>query len=347
MLDASLEIIYTLDNAIPHEITNEGLLISKGNSLYLIKKLDNPNIQKIGHIPWQGYDCLGRIRLIDRLFKLSIQGAIFAPGIGYLLWNRKGWYVLELNKQQAVKISTPVRGTPMARCLCRANDNSIYLAEYLLNPNRDSVRIFRTKNLFDYEVVFEFPPLSVRHIHALVQDSVVENRLWILTGDFDFESKFYYTDNYFKTIKTLPCLGQRTRATSLWFLGDHKLIWGMDSPLTKSFILEWGPDYSIDPKVVTSIPGPAYYMVTNEEGGIYLGTTAEPGPAVKESNATLWRRSKRKEWKQIGVFPSDMIPQYAIIYFPRGVIPDNFIVFSLRAMKQVDGKLFIAKDNSC
>ena len=53
---------------------------------------------------------------------------------------------------------------------------------------------------------------------------------------------------------------------------------------------------------------------------------------------------KSLDQSQVGKFSSDLFPQHAIIYFPRKQLPENFIVFSLRAIKGMDGKMFIDRD---
>ena len=346
LLDPNLSLIHEMPLGLPHEMTPNGLLISRRNKLYLIKDLAEPLEEEIGYIPWKGLSFLGHARIIDRVCKYSIQQALFLPGKGYLIYNQAGWWFLKNGKPVAEKLSVPVLGKPMARGICRALDGTIYLAEYEPNQLRDCVKIYKTLNLYDYELAFEFPPLSIRHIHAVIQDSCVSSRLWVLTGDYDRESSFYYTDDQFEHLTPLPCLGQRTRATSMCFDGDHQLVWGMDSPLAPSSILSWGPDYSKEPKVLASLPGPAYYMASNVAGGMYMGTTVEPGPSVTDSCATVWARKTNKLWYQVGKFQTDLFPQYAIIYFPREPLPENFVVFSLRAVKGLDGRLFIARDMS-
>lgn len=346
LLDNSISIIHTIPLGLPHEMTSEGLLLSRKNKLYLIDNLSEPREKEIGSIPWDGMNFLGHLRFVDRVCQYSIQQALSVSGKGYFIFNQAGWWFLKKGKSIAEKLVVPMSGRPMARSICRAVDGTIYFAEYKSNHLRGRIRIYKTTDLYDYKLAFEFSPFSIRHIHAIIQDPCLDKRLWVLTGDYDHESSFYYTDDQFEHLNSLPCLGQRTRATSIGFDGDHQIVWGMDSPLAAPSILCWGPDYSKEPKVLASLPGPAYYMASNAAGGMYLGTTVEPGPSVVSSCATLWARKMDKSWFQVGEFQTDVFPQYAIIYFPREPLPENYVVFSLRAVKGLDGRLFIAKDMS-
>jgi hypothetical protein len=346
VLDKHISIVHKFPVSIPHEVTPQGLLLSRKNELFLIKDLNRPVPEKIGYIPWQDLNIFGHFRTIDRLYKISIQQAVWLPEHGYLLYNRLGWWLLRYGETKSQKLPTPEVGRPMVWSVCNAPNSGILFTEYFSNYSRQGVKIYRTTNLVDYEIAFEFPTLSVRHIHAIIQDPYEDKRVWVLTGDYDHESLFHYTEDNFHNLTSLPCLGQRTRATSLCFHGNPRLIWGMDSPLPSPSILQWGPDYTQEPDPIATLPGPAYYMAVNAAGGMYLGTTVEPGPAVSSSSATLWAATKEAVWKQIGKFKSDVFPQYAIIYFPKGKLPENFLVFSLRATQKDEGKIVIARDLS-
>ena len=87
-------------------------------------------------------------------------------------------------------------------------------------------------------------------------------------------------------------------------------------------------------------------MGANEAGGAYLGTTVEPGLATKDRCAHLFGIGPDGVWEEILTRRADMFPQHGILYFPRGTLPDSFVVFSQRALVPDEGSMIIARDRA-
>ncbi len=233
----------------------------------------------------------------------------------------------------------------MNRGICESNDGFIYVAEYIPNPDRLPIRIFRSKDLQNFEVVWQFGEKTIRHVHALIADPAIENRIWVLTGDLDGESHIYFTDDEFNSLNAFLSAGQMSRATDL-IIRNGFLFWGMDSPVESSFILRASIDLPDRYEKLYELPGPAYYLAQNEAGGIYLGTTVEPGPSVKDNYGYIFGLGPDNVWNELLRCKNDIFPQYGIFYFPKGVLPENYIVFSQRALVPGEGFLTIARDLS-
>jgi len=122
------------------------------------------------------------------------------------------------------------------------------------------------------------------------------------------------------------------------------IYWGMDSPLETSRILRAAKDRPGTFETLSELPGPAYYLGRNEAGAMYLGTTVEPGPAVRDSFGRIFGTARSGDWEEIHRCRNDIFPQYGIFYFPRGILPENFLVFSQRALVPREGCLTIARD---
>ena len=334
----------SFSRAQAHEWTNQGLLISRDNRLYLVRELADPNPEPVGLIPWSpGPAWLCRVRFLDRVLKYSVQRAC-PVGEGWLVQNRTGWW--RVDRTGVSRVSAPCQGMPLQTGLCREHGSGCYLADYPDNPQRLAVRIHHSPDGRHFRTAHVFPAGAIRHVHGVLHDTFRSGRIWVLTGDRDDESRFYWSDDGLASLHPLPCHGQQTRAVSLAFLAEDRLLWGMDSPSETSWVLCWGPDFRKPPEKVVRLPGPAYYMCRNQAGGIYLGTTAEPGAGVAGPFATVWACPPGGAWRQIAAFRSDAIPQHAIVYFPRGLLPENFVVFSLRGVRWDDGRLFVVRDES-
>ena len=339
---ARLDILHRLPNTLVHSWDDNGLVVSRKNGFYLIRDLTYPSLEYIGRIPWSWRQLPCHFRTIDRALKQGIlQVHRSSAGMWLVANGHHFWRIDQNGETTPVPQFSPTR--PMNRGICEGKDGFTYIAEYIPNPERTlSIHVFRSRNLLDFEIAWEFDPGLVRHVHALVPDPQ-SSRIWVLTGDHDNESNIFFTDDAFVTLELFLNEGQRTRATDL-VLTNGSLIWGMDSPLETSFILSANRESPRASKELCPLPGPAYYTSSNAAGGVYLGTTVEPGPAVKDDLGRIFANSRDGEWREIHRRRNDRVPQYGIFYFPRGVLPENFLVFSQRALRPDEGYLTIAKD---
>lgn len=335
-----LEVVASLPNAHVHAASSAGLVFSRLHELYVIKDLANPEPEVIGRIPWGLRSWPSRIRLFERARRNGIQIALEMSGRGWLVQNRRGWWVIEPDGGCRPGPAFPA-GRPLARGMCWHGE-SVFVGDYHGNPRRDPVRIYRSSDLCNVEVAWEFPASSVRHVHALVVDRHRPNRIWVLTGDFDHESNLYATDDSFRSVRKVLGLGQFTRATDLSCQTDS-LLWGMDSPLESSHILRLGRRAAL-PCIEARLSGPAYYLSGNVAGACYVGTTVEPGPAVADRRARIYGTRPDGVWEEIVSLAADRFPQYGIIYLPRGILPGNHVAFSTRALVPGEGRLTIVRD---
>tara|TARA_B100001971_G_C17987927_1_gene430838 strand:- start:128 stop:733 length:606 start_codon:yes stop_codon:yes gene_type:complete len=196
-----------------------------------------------------------------------------------------------------------------------------------------------------FEVAWEFLEKEVRHVHAIVEDPQASNRIWVFTGDNDNESNFYVTEDNFVTLEKVCGGEQKYRTTDMIFYNGD-LIWGMDSPLVTSFIMKGKRDRLLDAQELFELPGPAYYTCQNQAGGLYMATTVEPGPAVKDDQSHLIGLRPNGKWEDMLQLKTDWFPNFGILYFPRGVLPENYLVFSQRALNPWEGYMTIARDKA-
>jgi hypothetical protein len=230
----------------------------------------------------------------------------------------------------------------MNRGICRSSAGMLYVAQYTQNPSRAEVSVFRTNDLRTFETAWTFPAGSIRHIHALIPDPERPARIWVLTGDLDAESAIYFTENEFSSLECFLKAGQLSRATDLVRMGNT-LYWGMDSPDDEPFMIRSSADKAA-PEKIFPLPGPVYYMGRNEAGALYAGTTVEKGRAVKDRVGRIWGTSPDGAWQEIASGRKDWVPQHGLYYFPRGVMPGSFLIFSQRALVPHEGCMTIARD---
>lgn len=338
-----LEIIARFKNSVAHAYTDGELICSSKNKIYVIKDLNNPRPLVIGKIPWRFFQNMSHVRILDRYLKHSILQVHRTTDRDYLVFNGHSWW--HITSQGIVSyVKTFSNTRPMNRGICESKSRITYIAEYISNPDRSTIKVFCSHNLQTFEVAWEFKEKSVRHVHALIVDPELENRIWILTGDLDHESHFYFTDDDFKSVNCFMSAGQKSRATDL-IVRNRYIYWGMDSSLETPFILRAPKDSASQVERLYELPGPAYYMTQNEVGGLYLGTTVEPGPALKDMYGRIFGILPDNRWEEMVRCKTDIFPQYGIFYLPKSILPENFIVFAQRALKPYEGYLTIARDN--
>jgi len=340
-----LDVLYTVRNALVHYWGGRGLVYSVKNRIYLLGDLANPRPILLGAIPWRSSQLLCHARLADRALKGSILQVHEASNQLLLVCNGHSWWSIEPDGTVG-DISPFSKTRPMSRAICTSAQGMTFIADYIDNKERtEPIRIYRSKNLSSFEVAWEFPPGEIRHIHALVPDTEDFRRIWILTGDNDLESRFLFTEDDFGSVRVFLSEGQRTRSADL-IVRDGHLIWGMDAPEETSFLLSTSKEHPHSIRILRKLPGPAYYMARNEAGGVYVGTTSEPGAGVKDRFGHVFGSLPDQRWEEILRRRKDPFPQHGIFYFPRGIVPGNFLVYSQRALVPQEGRMIVALDRA-
>lgn len=337
--------MFRIRNALVHYWGESGLVYSVKNKIYLVPDLAKPYPVHLGNIPWGIRDVLCHVRLVDRALKRSILQVHGAQFERLLVATGHAWWSVGLGGG-AERIKPFSMTRPMNRGICTSRSGMTYIADYFDNSSRkESVRIYATKDFKSFRMVWEFPPGAIRHIHALVPDTEDHGRIWVLTGDDDHECHFLYTDDDFGTLKMYLSDGQKTRATDIVFR-NGKLIWGMDSPNETSFLISADRESPKELSRLMELPGPVYYMTQNQAGGIYCGTTVEPGHSVRDQFGRIYGSNPDGNWDALVRCRDDIFPQRGMFYFPHGVLPDNFLVFSQRALLPYEGWMTIARDKA-
>ncbi len=331
-------------NAIPHLINDGVLYYSQKNKVLAISDLSQPEPRIVAAIPWGPWQLISHIRLAERVLKNGILQLHRNDNGQFLAMTGHNWWLVE-NDGETKKILRPSATRPMSRGICQLHTGETYVADYMKNSERGPVRIYRSNNLRNFEPCWEFPAGSVRHIHALVVDDESKNRIWILTGDTDDESVIWYTDNHFSSVQTFLGLGQMSRLVDL-VTAKSSLLWGTDSPDSLNFLVTCSKSGNTEPEIIQELPGPVYYSGRNEAGATYFGTTVEQGDGVLDNYGRIFGSTFEGKWQEIYRAEKDRTSQHGIVYFPRGIMPDNWLVFSQRALVPDEGCMYLARDNA-
>jgi hypothetical protein len=87
-------------------------------------------------------------------------------------------------------------------------------------------------------------------------------------------------------------------------------------------------------------------MTCNQAGAVYFGTTVEPGLGIKDKFGHIFGSRPDQGWDKILRRRNDPFPQHGIFYFPSGVLPDNYLIYSQRALHPQEGQMIVARDRA-
>ena len=342
IMETNLKIVSRLKNFLVHSYHNGALFVSSRNKVFKIINLEKPRPELINSIHLNRLHEIFKVRALDRILKNDIRLLKGLKNNTYIVCNKNGWWFFDgLNTLHRVKGLSSTQ--PLSRGICQTKNGITYIGEYSQNPKRKDVRIFRSTDNINFKIVYTFKSSSIRHIHALITDHEETNRIWILTGDLDHESHIYFTDDDFMSIKIFLSQGQISRATDL-IIDKDNIFWGTDSPTKQNYFIRANKKNPLEYIKIFPLPGPVYYLSRNDAGGKYVATTAEPGRAAEKKIARIFSFMESSKVTEKIVLKKDIFPQHGIIYFPSGILPDNYVIFSQRALKPYEGYMTIAKD---
>lgn len=337
----SAVIVARLIGIRPHVFSSGQLICSSSNQVFAINNLSDPDLELVFEISPTLVDRLSRCRTLDRLLRRSISIVHRRRNGEYLVIAGRGWWYVGHDKNPR-RLNPPGTTYPMQRGICDGPDGTTFIGDYRRNPERSEVHIYAIYDNERFDVAWTFRAGVVRHVHAIIADPSFEGRIWVLTGDEDHESKIWYTDDGFRSLELFLNAGQESRTADMVF-SSSELVWGMDSPIEPSYICRINRSKKGGVRKEHRLKGPAYYMAQNNAGGIYVGTTVEPGPAVVDRRARIVGIRPDGAWETLFSLEKDLFPQHGLIYMPKGILPENFVVFGQRALKPCEGCLTIGR----
>lgn len=219
----------------------------------------------------------------------------------------------------------------------------MYIGAYCSNKSRqEPVCIYRSTDKGDtWDIVHQFPSNTVKHIHSIRWDPF-ELSIWIFTGDLDTESHVYKADELLSQLEHVGGGSQTWRACSCFFTEDS-VYWGMDSPLSKCFIIRYDRNERTVSKVAP-VFGPCWYTC-EVEGLYFLSTSSEPhlykNTDNSQNNGYLYMSKDLLDWTIVAEFQKDNAPwifQFGSMSFSEGDTQELEDVFlSYTGFSQKDG----------
>ena len=157
----------------------------------------------------------------------------------------------------------------------------VYYGEYMTRrlDEGETVALFRSdREGRNFEIVYEFPALVVRHIHA-VQWDPFGDVLWVGTGDGDEQSRVGFSRDFGETFIWVGQDSQDFRTVNFVFAEDH-VAWLSDTGEVPSRAFRWYRKNWEIQRSHRNFSGHGHYLQTIGDG-FSVGTTAE-------ASASLW-----------------------------------------------------------
>ena len=327
------------DYEVFHYTSKNTSIFSKKNIVYV----SNLNENTVIKLPFNFFDIFSFLRILRRFFRLDkcnvflintkpLNLIIIRWGHVYV-YNKEGGLIKTLTLKNCRNI--------MHVDLCRLPNGNLCFGEYGSNNKRKKVPIYISKdNGFNWDIAFEFPENSIKHIHVVKYDSFSQ-KIWCCTGDKDGENKIVLFDKNFNLLETLGDGSQIFRTCDLFFT-EEKVVWLMDSPNEKSHVISYHRNLKVISKGQELI-GPVWYSTQLGENLFLAATSVEPGYSMDHKSVELLLSNDLITWKPIMKYKKDILPidyfKYGVIAFPIGKQDSKSVYYFGEALIDLDGHI--------
>ena len=280
-------------------------------------------------------------RLLARLSRAEITNLLILQDGTRVAIGKKGIFLALKDEKVYKKTFNITRGTRPLN-MCEDNNGILYFGEYLSNPNRKEVHIFKSIDSGKTWVIcYTFPKNTIRHVHGIFYDKY-EDLVWFATGDLNSECIIGHTDDSFVTVKVFKQGGQKYRAVQLLFFKDF-IIYGTDTEHEKNYI------YRVDRKngkehCLQELQGSVLSSVNSNEYAA-ISTAVEPSEVNYDVYSHIWFSNDGYKWKELYKGKKDLFHpkyfQYGRFKFPIGAINNEKLLFSGHALEGLDNTTVI------
>lgn len=316
-------------------------VLSSRNKLFRSNSLQKPfePLATISAPSWKA--TASNFRLAQRLLRFMVMNVVkLGNGDLFVTFDKSVGLVSGGKYRELPGLVRPCR---VLRSACAVDDKGdVYFGEYLANDERGEMRVYRYSLSSDrVEVVYTFPPNSIKHIHGIYFDEFTKT-LVCLTGDKESECHIFRSGDGFKNIEVLGEGDETWRAVSIQF-GRHKFYYGTDAEFRANQIYEVDRT-TLDRKTIGEVSGTVFYSKRIGDD-LFFATTAENAPSQKENVAALWHVGSSGEFNELVKFKKDhwngTLFMFGIIHFPYANKLTDKLFFSLVGVEE-DNRTFVA-----
>ncbi len=317
--------------------------LSRRNVLFQTDDLKPPfkKIAVIGAPFWK--QAVSNFRLAQRLLRFMVTNVLKLQNGDLFVTFDKSVGVVRNGKYLALK--GLIRPCRVLRSACAMDQNGdIFFGEYLANPERGEMRIYKYKPGSDtLEIVYTFPQNSIKHIHGLYADDVTGS-IFCLTGDDEKECKILRSFDGFESAETIGEGDESWRAVSILF-DKENFFYGTDAEFRANHIYKVNRA-NLKREKLGEVDGTVFYSKQLGDN-LFFTTTAENAPSQKENVAALWNVNSDGECKTVFKFDKDRwqktLFMFGTIHFPSVNKLENELYFHLVGVRE-DNQTFRVRE---
>jgi len=340
-----LQIKKILNTEICHYASPELIITSLHNNITVKKNDDIYNVQ-LPEIYWK--KILGKFRLFRRALRLDKCNVVPVEDGMVIIRQGKVYHYNSIQKKLKVTLNLNNCRNVLHQSIAVINQKELFFGEYGNNAARKEVPVYHSiDGGHNWKSVFVFPPGKIKHIHGCYYDHF-EDKIWILTGDFEGECHILCSDKTFKHMEWIGDGNQIYRTCNLFFEKDS-VHWIMDSPLQNSYHIQ------LDRKTRTIhqkqlFPGPVWYIKRLTDGYYLAATAQEIGIGVRDQYSHLMVTKDLDTWEDLFQFKHDGLPKrffkFGVLGFPDGLQESQSFYLFAEAIKGLDGKVALCAIDS-
>jgi hypothetical protein len=230
------------------------------------------------------------------------------------------------------------------------NDSTVFFGEYFKNPNRDKIRIYKSKNkITSWQEAYEFKPGSIRHIHSIQKDPFTE-KLWVSTGDLDEGSMIAWSNNEFKSIVQIGHGSQLWRTCQLIFT-EEAVYWGTDTGSDDiAGIYRWDKK-TAETEKLQKVDGIVFFGTKLAKGTIIMSTDREGAKNELDNRTRLLILTEDKKITSFDCGTWDhnkkgFLFKFAMLRFQRNQGGPSLAITCLNQKELPDGELIIISEET-
>lgn len=281
---------------------------------------------------------IGKIRLFRRLLRLD-KMCVVPANAGYVIfWQGKVYhYVPGVGLTKTLEMESC--RNPLHNSIANIDGKLLYFGEYGKKTD-DGKYVYRSEDGgLTWHKIFHFQGDTIKHIHACKWDPY-EEKIWVLTGDFEGESYLVCADRDFRQVEWIGDGSQFYRAIDLVFR-EELVHWCMDSPIRNSHHITLNRK-TREIKLGQRFPGPVWYIKELTSGGVLAATAQEIGPSHIDDKLHIMYSKDLDTWEEVATYEHDGLKKgvfkFGVMGFSDGEQTEEGFFMHAEAVKHYDGK---------
>jgi len=277
-----------------------------------------------------------RVRATQRLARAEIY-KLHRAGEHLVALARGGVYTGTVSDGR-LRLSLPATHGSRPISLAVGPAGEVVVGDYHANPERGPMRIHRSHDCRTWEVVHEFGPGEIRHVHGIYWDRYA-SCYWVLVGDDDPEPGIARCAADFSSVHFVRRGTQDVRAYSL-IIRPQGLVFASDSENENNAV------YAMDRegkelRRLQPIENSCFHSGTFG-AWMCFATVCEPSRRNDMRVLHIWASRDGDRWHELARYRKDRLPfvfQYGNVFFPEGATQRlNDIIYSGSALQDADDR---------